>query len=1564
MQKRLLPIVLALILMVQIFPVIVKADDFNTTVPLGASTEIDSLGIIGRSLSAPWDGTPETEPPKDESGVYQIGSGAELAWFRTHVNSTAACDSNAVLTADIDLNNQNWTPISIQSAVADKYKGTFNGQFHSISGLSVSGTTANQGLFADINGATIKNLMVEGNVRGSSNYVGGIVGSTRNATIENCSFSGSVIYTGSASHYIGGIIGGNQTKESTIRGCVNMADVTGYTAGGIMGYSTQKNTIENCYNKGTITGTFRCGGIVGQATTGVITNCYNIGGITGASSTPGGIYSFSNAKITNCYHLYPETEAPAGSPTGKSVSIASSEGLLELLNNDAFVNDGGANGGYPLLSWQTPPDTSSSISLSGDSTIYVETGAGPSETTLSIGLKNIAAGDINKVTWTVETAKGSANAQDIVSWQTADNDETHLIVTAQKGGIVTVAVAVEVYGETLTATRTVSVIPQITTATIVNVNDPGAVAMGQTVQVKVFVLGGEEYDYDNYPELTYEWRYNSPLPSGNILGETARTFTIPTTLGYSEWEYLYVEIKSGGVVVKEAQDVRGQLRSEDYGILYPVAYDPDFTLPDKVKDNNPLVLPATHTVEGVTANITWSSDNAAINTTTGAITRPASGVVDVTLTARCEYGEAFANNTFKLIVYSEEAAENESDKSYLKKAIDSLGKWYGPLSPVYGKDKNIAAMLKADLSAKGFDDLSISVKSITKIYDGASVAQNGDITYFYTDPSNSRALWFSQYKVTFTLSKGTDNMDVEDLTVNLYWDKNKVEEIMRSEIIGAVTPEIVLAENKDRDNVVSNLVLPRVVDNKKWVLIEWTSSDPSTVYVSNENQDTADTRFSPYVGKVIRGKQDKEVTLTAKFIFQRTVADEPRIVLYKTFTFTIDALTGAEVDTLRAELLKKLDTGFNAVGLKDYVTGEKLTEISGIYSTINDIQLPTTRDFGVDGKYYPVTITSSDTDTLVAPDVANAARVMVYRPPVRASAQIVTFSVSITDLARGVSAAKEFTIRVLPLEQAEINDALALMDQVKTAYFDGLNEGRYVDAFSLTGGLHSFQEAVWNDSKSGLRWIYDSRKTTKSGIVADELDNWAEQEAWRAFRSSDMNILDHETLNFVAQPTEDTFVRINSNLTHEVYGKYAGRPGYEGFEQLYKQPVAVYVMVEGKNHLSRTREDLERMRDEASTRISTPISAEFSLFGNKPQTKMRAISAASISSGDVLIQTTIDRLEAGTTVFGLFRKALAQQGYTYKAIGSYVKSVTDAEGNTLSERDGGPNSGWIYTVNGKMPSIYMNGYSLKEDDVVVVRFTNDYTKEDGFDHNGGTGGGSGGSDDLNGNKPSDGSGNHSSPVGNNRRSGSDSRNDPGGNKPDISTETKTETPTDGDFDLNKNIGDALKKLAEERTKAINGLPSVLTPEERQRALDEIDRIYNDAVAGIQAANTNETITTTFDRAVAAFASLLHEVGANISSTTYKTDETTSKPFILLSAVLALTAILGTVLAWLRKKDKKENIVSREHKRNLIIAVAMTVAAFLVFLLTTGCHGIAFANWWTIAVAIATVVSLLFALRHE
>ena len=1281
------------------------------------------IGLLptGAMAAESWDGTSTTQPAI-EDGIYQIGTAAELAWFRDHVNGHTGCDDGAVLTADIDLGDYNWTPISSGTTIL--YSGIFDGQLHTVSGLSVTGTAAYQGLFGYVTSATIKNLSVEGVVKSAYTYVGGLIGSTRGTTVENCSFRGTVEYTGtssSASTYAGGLIGGNQSTASAIKNCVNMANVTGNTVDGILGNSGQTTKVTNCYNTGTITGLIsggRSGGIVGLFSAGEVSSCYNLGTIAGASNTPGGIYGFSSATITNCYYLNPADNSKAGgSPTGTPIKIteeheADKAAFLEALNDggDSFVADvANINGGWPVLFWQGPPDLTPSISIKGGTALYTEEGK-TKTATLEVTYRNIGTADIKSVTWSMEK-KGGGSAEGIAALAPVENNEYGQTVTAVGGGVVAVTVVVETAEETYEKSVDIAVHPQITTIDIVHVDGTSNVSIGQTVKAVVNVKGDGEYDHENLPTLSYQWKYRQQYgtSSSDIVGATEPTYTIPAGGSFGEGDYIHVEIKRDGVVVGEKSV---SVRSADYGILYPVAYDPNFSaVPAEIKEETTLILPATHTVGGVMAGIEWSSSSALIHADTGAVTLPETGKTSVILTAKFTYGDngAYANSFKYVTIWSLAAqAAAASDAGKLETAVEALGS--SVLVPKQGTDTNVVDMLKAKL-----DDASIGVaiKSVREIYAGGGIADDGAITYFYADPNGTRGLWAAQYEVTFTLTKGEASLD-KPFIVTVRWDSAQVKAVMASEILSGVTDAVVLGENDALGNVTTDLVLPRAVDGKLWSLVSWTTSDPGAIAVSDENQGTADTLFDPYVGRVMRGATDKEVTLTAAFNFQRAAGNEVPIVMYKTFTVTVKALSGGDWEARRQALADKLDIGFSAAGIRDAVSGEALFFADGAYSAANDVQLPTTRDFGIDGKYFPITVTSSDEDVIVAPDVANAAHLVVYRPLPNESEKTVTVTVTISNKAQGISASKDLVIKVLPLTQGEIDEAIALMDLAKTDYFKGLSQGQYADEYSVTGRLYPFHEAVSNGS-GGLTWAYAHANVTGAGIVPDELDNWAAQEAWRVFRSSDPTILEHESLNYGTKPAEDSFVRINSALTHAVFGKYWTKFGDDGayatFEGLYHQQVSVYVMVAGKNHLDRTPQELDDMKAAAVARISAPITAQFVLMGEAPvQTTLFRTASVEVP----LIETTVRGLEAGSTVFEVFRRALTEQGFTYAAQGSYVQAVTDPNGQTLSEKDSGPNSGWIYTVNGVMPSIYMNGYALKEGDVVSVRFTEDYTKEPGY----------------------------------------------------------------------------------------------------------------------------------------------------------------------------------------------------------------------------------------------------------
>ncbi len=93
-------------------------------------------------------------------GVYEISNAAELEEFAAIVNG-GENTANAVLTADIDMDNVTHTPIGNSKAVA--YKGTFDGRFHTISSLNmeVEGGT-NLALFGYAGvGAKICNTIID-----------------------------------------------------------------------------------------------------------------------------------------------------------------------------------------------------------------------------------------------------------------------------------------------------------------------------------------------------------------------------------------------------------------------------------------------------------------------------------------------------------------------------------------------------------------------------------------------------------------------------------------------------------------------------------------------------------------------------------------------------------------------------------------------------------------------------------------------------------------------------------------------------------------------------------------------------------------------------------------------------------------------------------------------------------------------------------------------------------------------------------------------------------------------------------------------------------------------------------------------------------------------------------------------------------------------------------------------------------------------------------------------------------------------------------------------------------
>ena len=235
--------------------------------------------VLKKAMEGAWDGTTATEP-KQADGVYQISTGAELAWFAQTVNA-GTNNIKGKLTKDIELAGFPWTPIGNTSK---GFTGELDGAGFAVRNLYIYSTADNQGLIGRLGAnGKVHDLTVTGSVTTTAASAGGIVGyAPAQTSVINCLNEADV----------------------TAKTCV--AGVVGKTQGNVANANNAKKApvIKNCGNTGTITATDaksgNAGGIAAihmqyQMFGGVFTDCINVGGVT-ASKKAGGITVTTNAK--------------------------------------------------------------------------------------------------------------------------------------------------------------------------------------------------------------------------------------------------------------------------------------------------------------------------------------------------------------------------------------------------------------------------------------------------------------------------------------------------------------------------------------------------------------------------------------------------------------------------------------------------------------------------------------------------------------------------------------------------------------------------------------------------------------------------------------------------------------------------------------------------------------------------------------------------------------------------------------------------------------------------------------------------------------------------------------------------------------------------------------------------------------------------------------------------------------------------------------------------------------------------------------------------------------------
>ncbi|MCQ2121102.1 MAG: hypothetical protein MJY78_04650, partial [Fibrobacter sp.] len=320
-------------------------------------------------------------------GVYQIGTCGDLYKFAEMVNGgetgingkliadiclNACGEGENVLSSDGTLNGNGfkfiqWTPIGTEEK---PYKGTFNGNGHTISGLYFNDENVDYvGLFGFISdmakvwnvgvvdsyikgleyvggvvgfnarGGTIRYVYNTGTVSGTDSRVGGVVGNN-SGTVSNVYNTGAV----SGDGWVGGVVGDNGgtvsnvyntgavsgedgvggvvgENDGNISNVYNTGAVSGRTeVGGVVGVNDYTGTVSNVYNTGTVSGDNIVGGVVGQNLSGSVSNVYNTGAVSGIDRV-GGVVGCNKDLVSDAYY---NTDFYTGSAVGENGGIVRS----------------------------------------------------------------------------------------------------------------------------------------------------------------------------------------------------------------------------------------------------------------------------------------------------------------------------------------------------------------------------------------------------------------------------------------------------------------------------------------------------------------------------------------------------------------------------------------------------------------------------------------------------------------------------------------------------------------------------------------------------------------------------------------------------------------------------------------------------------------------------------------------------------------------------------------------------------------------------------------------------------------------------------------------------------------------------------------------------------------------------------------------------------------------------------------------------------------------------------------------------------------------------------------
>lgn len=497
-----------------------------------------------------------------------------------------------------------------------------------------------------------------------------------------------------------------------------------------------------------------------------------------------------------------------------------------------------------------------------------------------------------------------------------------------------------------------------------------------------------------------------------------------------------------------------------------------------------------------------------------------------------------------------------SDAQKLQEVKKLINNSFYKMKPVCGKDSNVVDVFNEYLASKGYGDVKSTIISTDNT---DYVQEDGTIQYIKT----TLPAYVHQKNVSigFEISCGNEKLELSSITAMIGWDTEYYSENMHAEA-EKLNGDKIKGNNKSIDEVTEDLSLPQIMGsgaNSSWSTISWESSNTDAINI--KQGDDWGYITVPRIGVVTRTEEDQEVTLTATL--KPTESNiNTSIDNIESFTKEIKVVikgTGVSQDALiaakKAEMQALMDESLTPDIFTDFNTGEPI-DINNVYG---DFKWKTYSRLNKQFVYKEFSVTS-DSDVVKV----NGVRTNVDIFGKEDKTVNLTFTWTKNYEGVNVVATKTFPITVRMIDEEELDKEVMLMEAVKEHYFDGLNDRRYKNADSVTGDLHSFKEASF-DENGNLKFAYNINDKTGKGIVPTDIDptDTMGTSGFNLFKSSNTAIMSHENL-LVTRPDKDEKVTISSVLTSERFGVFAvAHPENAKLQKIYRQNVSTEVTVVG-----------------------------------------------------------------------------------------------------------------------------------------------------------------------------------------------------------------------------------------------------------------------------------------------------------------------------------------------------------------------------------------------------------------